>query len=46
MRKVSYYAMALAVITGLMFAANFALFLIIVISYHLRLPQYVMGDAA
>ena len=42
--KVSYYAMALALITGLMLAANLALFLVIAIQYHQRLPQYVRGE--
>lgn len=42
--KVSYYAMALVLITGLMLAANLALFLVIAIQYHQRLPQYVRGE--
>lgn len=42
--KVSYYAMALALITGLMLAANLVLFLVIAIQYHQRLPQYVRGE--
>lgn len=45
MRKVSYYTMAVVMITGLMLAVNFVLFLIIVTQYRLRLPQYVKGEA-